>query len=234
MRRPVMSVSESTATLAPGRMNPRDNGATTTSEPGEPAAAACTGVCTPSPARAPDTLAAPGPVAAHRVTVYPWPTRRDTPAASRSGSPATCSKRRTASVGTAGPSGTEGMAVTPAGQSRSNRSNSTCSRGKPCSSASPAPHVAASVSARAASSSRSCTARSRMRRGSTRTTCAPAGRRSGSTRSPSSRNGSHDSMPSNCSPRASRSHTAVPQGRPVTSVEAAARSSGEVTNSRHP
>ena len=160
-RRPVTSVSESTATLASGRMNPLVIGAATTQAPAVPGAASTTGACTPSAARAADSRAAPAAVAAHRVTEYPWPTSPVTPAARRAGSPATGSKRRTVSAAMSGPSGTGGRAVTPAALSLSRRSKGTCRRGKLSSSPSFAPQVAASVSASAASSSSSWTPRSR-------------------------------------------------------------------------
>ena len=112
--RPVTSVSESTATLASGRMNPLVMGAATTATPGVPGAASSTGAWMPSSPRAADRRAAPGTVAAHRVTAYPSSTNRVTPAASRAGSPATGSKRRTVSAVTEGPSGTGGSAATAA------------------------------------------------------------------------------------------------------------------------
>ena len=234
IRRPVTSVSERTATLASGRMKPLVTGAATTTAPGLPVAVSSTGACTPCSARAADNRAVPAPVAAHSVTEYPSPTSRVTPAARRAGSPATGSKRRTVSALVDGPSGTLGSATTPASQSRSRRSKFTWRRGKAPSSASLAPHVAASVSANAASSSSSWVPRSRIRRGSARTTWLPAPSRSGSTRSVCSRNGSHDSMPSNCSPRSRRSHTDDPQGRRVTSDAAAAWISEVTTSSRQP
>ena len=55
---------------------------------------------------------------------------RSLPPASRAGSPATGSKRRTVRVGVAGPSGTGGRAVTPAALSPSSRSKGRCRRGK--------------------------------------------------------------------------------------------------------
>ena len=220
--------------MASGRTKPLERGAATTTAPGAPVAVATTGACTPSPARAAESRSAPGPVAAHSVTAYPSPTSRVTPAARRAGSPATGSKRRTVSAAVDGPSGTGGTETTPAGHSRSRRSKGRWRRGNVSSSPSVAPQVAASVSASAASSSSSCTARSRIRRGSTRTTWAPGGNRSGRTRSPRSRNGSHDSMPSNCSPRSRRSHTGAPHGRRAPSDAAASRSSGVRTSSRHP
>ena len=228
------SVSESTATLASGRMNPLVSAAATTQAPTVPGAASSTGACTPSAARVAESRPAPGAVAAHSVTEYPWPTSPVTPAARRAGSPATGSNRRTVSAAVEGPSGTGGSAVTPAALSRRRRSKGTCNRGKVSPSPSFAPQVAASVSASAASSSSSWTARSLIRRGSTSTTCAPAGRRSGKTLAVSSRNGSHDSMPSNCSPSARCSHTAAPQGRRVVRAVAAARSVGVTTSSRQP
>ena len=64
----VTSVSESTAPLASGRMNPQVIGATTTQAPAVPGAVASTGACTPSEARAAESRPAPAAVAAHSVT----------------------------------------------------------------------------------------------------------------------------------------------------------------------
>ncbi len=198
------------------------------------APASRSGAWTPLVASVSASRAAPGPVEAHSVTENPSPTSRVTPAASRAGSPATGSNRCTPRAGTLGPSGTGGIVVTGAGQSRNRRSKGTCSRGKASSSPSEAPQVAASVSASAASSSRSCMPRSLIRRGSTRNTWPAAGNRSGSTRSVDSTKGNHDSMPSNWSPRARRSQIAVPHGRRAGKRSAADRSSSVSTSSRHP
>ena len=154
--------------------------------------------------------------------------------ARRDGSPATGSNRRTVIVGVDGPSGTGGSEVTGAGHPVSRRSKGTCRRGKLSSSPSFAPQVVASVSARASSSWSSWTPRSRMRRGSTSTTWAPAGSRSGSTRGGPSTNGSHDSMPSNCSPWARRSQTPTPHGRLRDSRSAAFATPAVTVTSRHP
>ena len=116
-----------------------------------------------------------------------------------------------------------GSGRTPAGQSRRSRSKGTWRRGKLSSPPVLAPQVAARVSASAASSSSSWTARSRIRRGSTRTTCAPAGSRSGSTVLVVEDDGSHDSMPSNCSPSARRSRLRRPPGPAAHRAPAAAR-----------
>ncbi len=62
------SVSDSTATLASGRMNPLVSGAATTQAPAVPGATATTGACTPSAASAADSRPAPAGVAAHNVT----------------------------------------------------------------------------------------------------------------------------------------------------------------------
>ncbi len=70
----------------------------------------------------------------------------------------------------------------------------------------------ARASARADSSSSSSPARSRTRRGSTSTTRASSPSRSVTSSSLSASHGSHDSMPSNWSPSASRSHWWRPQG----------------------
>ena len=105
MRRPVTSVSESTATDAPGRMNPLVMGAATTAAPGVPGATSSSGAWTPWVARVAASRAAPAPVEAHSVTENPSPTSRVTPAASRAGSPATGSNRCTPSAGTARPFG---------------------------------------------------------------------------------------------------------------------------------
>ena len=68
-RRPVTSVSDSTATLDSGRMKPLVMGAATTQAPAVPGAAATTGACTPSAASAAESRPAPAGVAAHSVTV---------------------------------------------------------------------------------------------------------------------------------------------------------------------
>ncbi len=65
MRRPVTSVSESTATEAPGTMNPLVMGATTTAAPGVPGATSRTGAWTPWVAKVAASRAAPEAVEAH-------------------------------------------------------------------------------------------------------------------------------------------------------------------------
>ncbi len=175
------------------------------------------------------------PVAAHSVTANPSPTSRDTEAASRAGSPATGSNRCTASAGSLGPSGTGGIVVTGAGAARATgarRGRADAGR-LPPGPPTPPRWRPASRPVRA-SSSRSCTPRSRIRRGSTRNTWPAAGNRSGRTRSVDSTKGSHDSMPSNCSPRARRSHIAVPHGRRAGKRSAADRSASVRTSSRQP
>ena len=55
-------------------MNPLVSAATTTQAPAVPGAASSSGACTPSAARVAASRPAPGAVAAHSVTEYPWPT----------------------------------------------------------------------------------------------------------------------------------------------------------------
>ncbi len=59
-RRPVMSDSESTATLQSGRMNPLDSGAVTTNAPAAPPRSSTTGAWTPSSANTDDSRDRPG------------------------------------------------------------------------------------------------------------------------------------------------------------------------------
>ena len=94
------------------------------------------------------------------------------------------------------------------------------------------PHVVASVCASAASSSSSSWARSRSRRGSMIATSADDGSRSGSRCSSEVSHGSHDSMPSNVLPSASRSHCSRPHGWVCSSSRARARTSSVGSSSR--
>ena len=210
------SVSESTATLASGRMNPLVSGAATTQAPAVPGAAASTGACTPSAARAAESRLAPGAVAAHRVTEYPCPTNPVTPAARRAGSPATGSNRRTVRAAVAGPSGTGGSAVTPAAlslqqalerhvQAREGLLLALLAPPRWRRASRPAPPPRRAAARRGRGSGAAPPGRPAPR---------PAGDRAGPA-AVSSRNGSHDSMPSNCSPSARCSQTDAPQGRRV-------------------
>ena len=139
---------------------------------------------------------------------------------------------RLSMAGMSGPSAEGTSETRPAPVPASRRSKGTCSRG--ASSPASSPHVVARASASAASSSNSSPARSRTRRGSTSTTRASSPKRSVTSSSDSTSQGSHDSMPSNCSPSANRSHWCRPHGAVPTSVPACLRMASSVTNSRQP
>ena len=156
--------------------------------------------------------------------------------ASRAASPITGSQPLAATTAVPGPSGAVAIVRTGASVCVSRRSKGRCSRGQPPLAdfdARVAPHVCARLAASAASSSSSSAARSRMRRGSTSATSASRPTRSNNTCSPSVSHGSHDSMPSNVAPSASRSHCSRPHGSARTSRAARSRTSSVGNSSRH-
>ena len=141
----------------------------------------------------------------------PSPTSAATWAASLAPSPRMGSQPRDSTSGMSGPSAVGTRETTPArGRRRAagRRARAAVGARRRAS----RPQVEARASARAASSSSSSPARSRTRRGSTSTTRASSPSRSQTSSSESASHGSHDSMPSNWSPSARRSHWWRPHG----------------------
>ena len=147
-----------------------------------------------------------------------------------SASPGVAAQPRVETVAVSGESGVATSDHAPPATPSRSRSAGRWRRRRPSSSS--APHVRARVAARSASSASTSAARSRSRRGSTRMTWELSGRRSVSSRSPSTSQGSQLSMPSNVRPPDNRSHCSRPHGCFRISSSARRRTSSVIRSSR--